>query len=157
MYSICTAGHVNHGKTSLVRELTGIETDRLKEEKQRGLSIELGFAKYSFNKNLYASIIDTPGHESFIRNMISGAHAVDLVLLTVAANEGIKPQTIEHLNILKLLSIDEIVLVITKIDLVNNKELSNLKNELKKFLSNNSFDNLDIIEISTKEKIGIDN
>jgi len=157
MYSICTAGHVNHGKTSLVRELTGIETDRLKEEKQRGLSIELGFAKYSFNKNLYASIIDTPGHESFIRNMISGAHAVDLVLLTVAANEGIKPQTIEHLNILKLLSIDEIVLVITKIDLVNNKKLSNLKNELKKFLSNNSFDNLDIIEISTKEKIGIDN
>lgn len=79
MYSICTAGHVNHGKTSLVKELTGVNTDRLKEEKKRGLSIEIGFAKYPLSKNLYASIIDTPGHESFVRNMISGAHAVDLV------------------------------------------------------------------------------
>jgi selenocysteine-specific elongation factor len=157
MYCICTAGHVNHGKTSLVKLLTGFDTDRLKEEKKRGLSIELGFAKYSLNNKLYASIIDTPGHENFIRNMISGAHAVDLVLMVVAANEGVKPQTIEHLNILKLLSINEIVLVITKTDLVNQKELLNLKNKLIGFFSENDFNNIDIIEVSNKNKIGIKN
>ena len=104
MFCICTAGHVNHGKTSLVKSLTGLDTDRLVEEKKRGLSIELGYAKYQIDKNLYASIIDTPGHENFIRNMISGAHAVDQVILVIAANEGIMPQTIEHLDIIKLLS-----------------------------------------------------
>jgi len=157
MYCICTAGHVNHGKTSLVKLLTGFDTDRLKEEKKRGLSIELGFAKYSLNNKFYASIIDTPGHENFIRNMISGAHAVDLVLMVVAANEGVKPQTIEHLNILKLLSINEIVLVITKTDLVNQEELLNLKNKLIDFFSENDFNNIDIIEVSNKNKIGIKN
>ena len=149
MYSICTAGHVNHGKTSLVKELTGVNTDRLKEEKKRGLSIEIGFAKYPLSKSLYASIIDTPGHESFVRNMISGAHAVDLVILVVAANEGIKPQTIEHLNILRLLSINEIILVITKTDLVDKKTIDKLRNELDGFLSKN-IKNFNILELSIK-------
>ncbi len=156
MYSICTAGHVNHGKTSLVKELTGVNTDRLKEEKKRGLSIEIGFAKYPLSKTLYASIIDTPGHESFVRNMISGAHAVDLVILVVAANEGIKPQTIEHLNILRLLSINEIILVITKTDLVDKKTIDKLRNELDGFLSKN-IKNFNILELSIKNKTGIEN
>ena len=156
MYSICTAGHVNHGKTSLVKELTGVNTDRLKEEKKRGLSIEIGFAKYPLSKSLYASIIDTPGHESFVRNMISGAHAVDLVILVVAANEGIKPQTIEHLNILRLLSINEIILVITKTDLVDKKTIDKLRNELDGFLSKN-IKNFNILELSIKNKTGIEN
>ena len=134
MYSICTAGHVNHGKTSLVKELTGIDTDRLIEEQKRGLTIEIGFAKYPLTKNLYASIIDTPGHENFVRNMISGAHAVDLVMIVVAANEGIKPQTVEHLNILRLLSINQIILVITKTDLVDKNTIEKLRNEINDFL-----------------------
>ena len=156
MYSICTAGHVNHGKTSLVKELTGVDTDRLTEEQKRGLSIELGFAKYSFSKNLYASIIDTPGHENFIRNMISGTHGVDLVMLVIAANEGIKPQTIEHLRILKLLSIKEIVAIITKSDLSNPKQISKLNSDITELLSKNEIDNFNILEISVKNKKGID-
>lgn len=156
MYSICTAGHVNHGKTSLVKELTGIDTDRLIEEQKRGLTIEIGFAKYPLNKNLYASIIDTPGHENFVRNMISGAHAVDLVLIVVAANEGIKPQTVEHLNILRLLSINQIILVITKTDLVDKNTIEKLRNEITDLLRKNNIKNYNISEVSIKTKAGIE-
>ena len=156
MYSICTAGHVNHGKTSLVKELTGIDTDRLIEEQKRGLTIEIGFAKYPLTKNLYASIIDTPGHENFVRNMISGAHAVDLVMIVVAANEGIKPQTVEHLNILRLLSINQIILVITKTDLVDKNTIEKLRNEINDFLRKNNIKNYNISEVSIKTKAGIE-
>ena len=156
MFCICTAGHVNHGKTSLVKSLTGLDTDRLVEEKKRGLSIELGYAKYQIDKNLYASIIDTPGHENFIRNMISGAHAVDQVILVIAANEGIMPQTIEHLDIIKLLSIKNVIFVISKIDLSTSEEISKIKKDINKIISNYSLNENEIVEISNLQNKGVD-
>ena len=156
MFCICTAGHVNHGKTSLVKSLTGLDTDRLIEEKKRGLSIELGYAKYQVDKNLYASIIDTPGHENFIRNMISGAHAVDQVILVIAANEGIMPQTIEHLDIIKLLSIKNVIFVISKIDLSTSEEISKIKKDINKIITNYSLNENEILEISNLQNTGVD-
>lgn len=156
MFCICTAGHVNHGKTSLVKSLTGLDTDRLIEEKKRGLSIELGYAKYQIDKNLYASIIDTPGHENFIRNMISGAHAVDQVILVIAANEGIMPQTIEHLDIIKLLSIKNVIFVISKIDLSTSEEISKIKKDINKIITNYSLNENEILEISNLQNTGVD-
>ena len=156
MFCICTAGHVNHGKTSLVKSLTGLDTDRLVEEKKRGLSIELGYAKYQIDKNLYASIIDTPGHENFIRNMISGAHAVDQVILVVAANEGIMPQTIEHLDIIKLLSIKNVIFVISKIDLSTSEEIYKIKKDINKIITNYSLNENEIVEISNLQNKGVD-
>ena len=156
MFCICTAGHVNHGKTSLVKSLTGLDTDRLVEEKKRGLSIELGYAKYQIDKNLYASIIDTPGHENFIRNMISGAHAVDQVILVIAANEGIMPQTIEHLDIIKLLSIKNVIFVISKIDLSTSEEISKIKKDINKIITNYSLNENEILEISNLQNKGVD-
>ena len=137
MFSICTAGHINHGKTSLIKELTGEDTDRLDLEKDRGMSIELGFAKYVTSKNLTASIIDVPGHEKFIKNMISGAYAVDLILLVIAANDGVKKQTLEHIEIIKALNIQNIIVVINKIDLIDNIKLEKLKNNIKELLEKN--------------------
>ena len=156
MFCICTAGHVNHGKTSLVKSLTGLDTDRLIEEKKRGLSIELGYAKYQIDKNLYASIIDTPGHENFIRNMISGAHAVDQVILVIAANEGIMPQTIEHLDIIKLLSIKNVIFVISKIDLSTSEDISKIKKDINKIITNYSLNENEILEISNLQNTGVD-
>ena len=102
---IGTAGHIDHGKTALIKALTGQETDRLKEEKERGISIDLGFAYFDLPDGRRAGVIDVPGHERFIRNMLAGAHGVDLVLFTVAADDGVMPQSEEHLDILHLLGI----------------------------------------------------
>tara|TARA_B110000438_G_scaffold120526_1_gene117660 strand:+ start:1729 stop:3477 length:1749 start_codon:yes stop_codon:yes gene_type:complete len=156
MFSICTAGHINHGKTSLIKKLTGENTDRLLEEKNRGMSIELGFAKYITSKNIIASIIDVPGHEKFIKNMISGTYAADLVLLVVAANDGIKQQTLEHIEIIRSLEIENIIIVINKIDLIGEIELEKLKNDIHNLLEKNSFNKTKLLEISIKNNIGID-
>ena len=156
MFSICTAGHINHGKTSLIKKLTGENTDRLLEEKNRGMSIELGFAKYITSKNIIASIIDVPGHEKFIKNMISGTYAADLVLLVVAANDGIKQQTLEHIEIIRSLEIENIIVVINKIDLIGEIELEKLKNDIHNLLEKNSFNKTKLLEISIKNNIGID-
>ena len=102
---IGTAGHVDHGKTTLIKALTGIETDRLAEEKKRGITIELGFAHIEWPDGTQAGIVDVPGHEKFIKNMLAGAGGIDLAMLVVAADEGFMPQTVEHLNILTLLGI----------------------------------------------------
>ena len=120
---IGTAGHVDHGKSALIRALTGIETDRLKEEKERGLSIELGFAYFDLPDGTRAGIVDVPGHEKFIRNMLSGAYGMDMVLLVVDAKEGMQEQTLEHLEIVDLLGISNGILVITKTDLVSAGQL----------------------------------
>ncbi len=117
---IGTAGHIDHGKTSLIRALTSIETDRLAEEKRRGLTIDLGFAYMDFEedgRSYRAAIVDVPGHERFIRNMLAGVTGMDLVLFTVAADDGIMPQTLEHLDIIRLLGIEDVFFVITKCDL----------------------------------------
>jgi selenocysteine-specific elongation factor len=112
-FIVGTAGHIDHGKTSLVKALTGQDTDRLKEEKDRGISIDLGFAHLDLPDGTRAGVIDVPGHERFIRNMLAGAHGLDLVLFTVAADDGVMPQTEEHLDILHLLGIDCAIFVIT--------------------------------------------
>ncbi|MEO0102407.1 MAG: selenocysteine-specific translation elongation factor [candidate division WOR-3 bacterium] len=130
-YVIGTAGHVDHGKTALIKALTGYDPDRLKEERERGMTTDLGFAFYSEN----ATIIDVPGHEKFIRHMIAGATTIDLVLFTVAANEGVRPQTIEHLEITKLLGIKRGIIVITKIDTVEKEFLEAVKEEIKNLVA----------------------
>src|SRR5262249_41668289 len=112
-----TAGHIDHGKTSLVRALTGIDTDRLKEEKARGISIDLGFAYLPAPDGSVLGFVDVPGHERFVHTMLAGASGIDFVLLVIAADDGVMPQTIEHLAIVDLLGIDGGVVALTKADL----------------------------------------
>ena len=130
-YVIGTAGHIDHGKTALVKALCGCDTDRLKEEKERGMSIALGFASLLLPSGKKISIIDTPGHEKFIRSMVSGAMGMDLVLLVVSAKEGVMPQTEEHLAILRLLQIKKVVLVLTMVDLVDSSLLLKREEEVR--------------------------
>ena len=115
---IGTAGHVDHGKTALVKALTGVDTDRWEEEKRRGITIDLGFAQLEFDQGTTASIVDVPGHEDFVRNMVAGATGIDIALLVVAADEGVMPQTREHLAILEFLGVASGAIAITKADLV---------------------------------------
>ena len=124
---IATAGHVDHGKTSLVRALTGMETDRLAEEKRRGLSINLGFAYRHSDKGTVLAFVDVPGHIRFINNMIAGISAIDLGMLVIAADDGPMPQTREHLDVLKLLGVKNYIVVITKIDRVEEDRLSEVR------------------------------
>src|SRR5438445_13547939 len=125
-----TAGHIDHGKTALIRALTGQETDRLKEEQERGISIDLGFAYFALPDGTRAGIVDVPGHERFIRNMLAGAHGIDLVLLVVAADDGVMPQTEEHLDILHLLGVQHGVVAITKADLADEARLAAVNEEI---------------------------
>ena len=129
-YVIGTAGHIDHGKTSLIKALTGQDTDRLKEEKERGISIDLGFAHLDLPDGTAAGVVDVPGHERFIKNMLAGAHGIDLVLFTVAADDGVMPQTEEHLDIVHLLGIKMAIFVITKADLVPAARLAEVEEEI---------------------------
>src|SRR5271168_1819239 len=131
---IGTAGHIDHGKTALVRALTGIDTDRLKEEKQRGISIDLGFAHLVVSENMRLAFVDVPGHERFIKNMLAGVGGIDLVLLVIAADESIKPQTREHFDICRLLSVQHGITVLTKSDLVDPETLEVVTMEVADFL-----------------------
>lgn len=149
-----TAGHIDHGKTSLVKALTGIDTDRLKEEKQRGISIDIGFASLKIDDYLF-SFIDLPGHERFIKNMLAGAHGIDLVLLVVAADESVMPQTQEHFDICRLLQVKSGLVALTKKDLVDDELLELVKTEVSEFVSG-SFLNPTPIPISTKTGEGLD-
>ena len=128
---IGTAGHVDHGKTALIRRLTGIDTDRLREEKERGISIDLGFAPLTLPDGTVAGVVDVPGHERFIHNMLAGIGGIDLVLLVVDVNEGVMPQTREHLQILKLLRIPRGILVLTKCDLAESDWLDIVEEEIR--------------------------
>src|SRR5947199_4844873 len=127
---IGTAGHIDHGKTALVRALTGVDTDRLPEEKRRGITIDLGFAPLTLDSVGTVGIVDVPGHEDFVRSMLVGASGIDLGLLVVAADEGIMPQTREHLQILGLLAIPRIVVALTKSDLVDEEWLGLVRAEV---------------------------
>ena len=113
-----TAGHIDHGKTSLIKALTDIDTDRLKEEKERGITIDLGFAFLSLDDDVQLGIIDVPGHERFVKNMLAGVGGIDLVMLVIAADEGVMPQTREHLAICELLRVREGLVALTKTDMV---------------------------------------
>jgi selenocysteine-specific elongation factor len=130
-----TAGHVDHGKTALVRALTGVDTDRLKEEKERGITIELGFAPLEISPELRFGVVDVPGHEDFVRAMVAGAAGMDVVLLVVAADEGVMPQTREHLAIVQLLDVPELVVALTKCDLVEDDWLALVDAEVGDLLS----------------------
>src|SRR5574341_942526 len=129
MYVIGTAGHVDHGKSALVQALTGIDPDRLREEKERGLTIDLGFAWLTLPGGAEVSIVDVPGHERFIKNMLAGVGGIDLALLVIAADEGVMPQTREHLAIIDLLGISNAVIAITKSDLVDSDFLDLVRAE----------------------------
>lgn len=124
MLIIGTAGHIDHGKTTVVKVLTGVDTDRLKEEKERGITIELGFAPFSLRGGRQASIIDAPGHEKFVRHMIAGAGGLDLAMLVVAADEGVMPQTKEHLDILELIGVKKGFIVLTKCDIASKDDIA---------------------------------
>ena len=122
-YILGAAGHVDHGKTALIVALTGTNTDRLKEEQERGISIELGFAELDLGDGLSLGVVDMPGHERFVKQMVAGAGGVDLAFLLVAADEGVMPQTIEHLEILDTLGVRGGIVVIAKTDLVDTEML----------------------------------
>src|SRR5262245_50918337 len=129
-YIIGTAGHIDHGKTSLIKALTGEDTDRLKEEKERGISIDLGFAHFDLPDGTRVGVVDVPGHERFIRNMLAGAHGIDLVLFVVAADDGVMPQTEEHFDIIHLLGVERAIFVITKVDLVGDARRLEVEEEI---------------------------
>jgi selenocysteine-specific elongation factor len=151
-----TAGHIDHGKTALVRALTGIDTDRLEEEKRRGISIELGFAHLDLGKGMQAGFVDVPGHERFIRNMLAGVGGIDLVLLVIAADESIKPQTREHFDICRLLGIPSGIVVITKKDLVDPDILELVRMEAEEFVAGSFLEGAAIVGVSAKTGEGLD-
>lgn len=153
---IGTAGHVDHGKTALIRALTGVDTDRLEEEKRRGITIDLGFAWLEMPDGSRAGIVDVPGHEKFIRNMLAGAGGIDLALLVVAADEGIMPQTREHLEILSLLGIQYGCVAVTKVDLVEQDWLEMMIEELKEELAGSFLKNAPVLTVSAHTGYRID-
>ncbi len=153
--TIGVIGHVDHGKTTLVKVLTGMETDRLKEEKERGLSIVLGFAHIKTSDGII-DVIDVPGHEDFVRTMISGVSGIDAALIVVAANERIMPQTTEHIRIVSLLGIDQGVVAITKADLVSEDELIAAKEEIENHLRTTPFAGSSLVPVSAETGIGLE-
>ncbi len=153
---IGTAGHIDHGKTALVRALTGIDTDRLKEEKQRGISIDLGFAHLDLQENLRLAFVDVPGHERFIKNMLAGVGGIDLVLLVIGADESIKPQTREHFDICLLLGIRTGIVVLTKADLVDSDLLELARLEVDEFVRGSFLENAPVVAVSSTTGAGLD-
>lgn len=151
-----TAGHIDHGKTTLVKALTGVDTDRLKEEKARGITIDLGFAYARFAGEAVTGFVDVPGHERFIHTMLAGAGGIDYALLVVAADDGIKPQTLEHLAILDLLGISRGLVAITKADLANPARLEGLTAEIRGMLSSTSLREAEILPVSATTGQGIE-
>src|SRR5699024_561620 len=153
---IGTAGHIDHGKTTLIRALTGRNTDRLKEEEKRGISIELGFTYFDLPDGQRAGIIDVPGHEKFVRNMLAGVIGIDIVILVVAADEGIMPQTSEHLAILDLLGIEKGFLVMTKADLVEDEWMDLVEEEIYENVKGTFLENSPVIRVSSTNNEGLD-
>ena len=153
---IGTAGHVDHGKTELVKALTGVDTDRLAEEKRRGITIEPGFARLDFSDGGSASIVDVPGHEKFIKNMLAGAGGIDLAMLIVAADEGFMPQTVEHLDILGLLGVKNGLVVITKTDLADDEWLRMLEEDIKARVRGTFLEGKPVLRTSARTGEGIE-
>ncbi|MBI4684511.1 MAG: selenocysteine-specific translation elongation factor [Nitrospirae bacterium] len=151
-----TAGHIDHGKSALVNALTGIDPDRLKEEKERGITIDLGFADLTYPDGLTVGIIDVPGHERLVRNMLAGAGGIDIVVLVIAADEGIMPQSKEHLAICNLLKIKSGLIVITKIDLAEADGVKLVAEEIRNFVKGTFLENSEIIPVSSKTGENID-
>jgi selenocysteine-specific elongation factor len=150
-----TAGHVDHGKTSLIKALTGTDTDRLKEEKERGITIELGFASLALPSGLTLGIVDVPGHEKFIKHMVAGAAGIDLVLMVIAADEGVMPQTKEHLHICSLLGITTGLVALTKIDMVEPDWLELVRSEIADYLAGTFLAGAPIVPVSAVKQTGL--
>jgi selenocysteine-specific elongation factor len=150
-----TAGHIDHGKTSLVKALTGMDTDRLKEEKERGISIDLGFANLKTAEGVRIAFVDVPGHERFVRNMLAGVSGIDLVLFVVAADEAIKPQTREHFDICRLLGLRRGVIALTKADLVDAEWLELVRMEVEDFVQGSFLEGAPIVPVSTVSGAGL--
>ncbi|MCQ8212623.1 selenocysteine-specific translation elongation factor [Cetobacterium somerae] len=148
---IGTAGHIDHGKTTLVKMLTDINTDTMKEEKERGMTIDLGFAPLNTPSGDIISIIDVPGHEKFIKNMVAGAKGIDFVLFLIACDDGIMPQTIEHKEILKLLGVKNGIIVLSKTDLVTSERIQELKIEIEESFQDSFFKSFPIVEVTSKD------
>lgn len=151
-----TAGHIDHGKTSLVKALTGIDTDRLEEEKRRGISIDLGFAHLDLTPNLRLGLVDVPGHERFVKNMLAGVAGIDLVLLVIAADESIKPQTREHFDICRLLGIRHGLIALTKSDLVEPDLIDLVRLEVEEFVAGSFLEGAPMIAVSATTGAGLD-
>ena len=152
---IGTAGHIDHGKTKLTQALTGVDCDRLAEEKARGITIELGFAPLRLPDGTQASIVDVPGHEKFVKTMMAGASGIDLVLLVIAADEGVMPQTREHLDILRLLNVHHGILVVTKMDLVEESQLRGTESQIRSAVEGTFLENAPLVPVSAVTGQGI--
>ncbi|MCX5885499.1 MAG: selenocysteine-specific translation elongation factor [Proteobacteria bacterium] len=150
-----TAGHVDHGKTSLIKALTGVDLDRLKEEKERGITIELGFTSLTLPSEERLGIVDVPGHEKFIKNMVAGVGGIDLVLFIIAADEGIMPQTREHLDICTLLNVTNGLIAVTKRDLVDKEWLQMVQEEIREFTRGTFLENRPIVPVSSATMEGM--
>ncbi len=150
-----TAGHIDHGKTTLIKTLTGVDLDRLKEEQARGITIQLGFTSLSLPSGQILGIVDVPGHEKFVRNMVAGVGGIDIVLFTIAADEGIMPQTREHLDICQLLKIKRGIIAVTKTDLVDEEWLQMVKDEIREFIQGSFLEKAPIIPLSSTAGQGI--
>ena len=151
-----TAGHIDHGKSSLVRALTGTDPDRLAEEKKRGITIELGFAQLKLPDGTAMGVVDVPGHEHFVRQMIAGSTGIDLALLVIAADDGIMPQTIEHLAVLRTLGVKTLVVALTKTDLVDGEWIAFVSDEIRTWLADTPYANADIVPCSSRTGAGLD-
>src|SRR5438477_11849264 len=146
---IGTAGHIDHGKTALIKALTGMDADRLPEEKARGITIDLGYAFYPLPHGAVLGFIDVPGHERFVHNMLAGATGIDFVLLVVAADDGVMPQTREHLEIIDLLGIAHGVVALTKVDLVSVARREEVAREIRQGLGGTRLSQIEIVPVST--------
>src|SRR3984893_5945751 len=150
-----TAGHIDHGKTSLVKALTGIDADRLEEEKRRGITLALGFAHLQLTPSLRLGFVDVPGHERFVKNMLAGVGGIDLVLFVIAADESIKPQTREHFDICRLLGIRNGIVVLTKSDMVDNDLIELVRLEVDEFVRGSFLENAPIVAVSSTTGAGL--
>src|SRR5512132_1194195 len=150
-----TAGHIDHGKSALVRALTGVDPDRLKEEKERGITIDLGFAHTDLGLGVIASFIDVPGHERFVRNMLAGAHGIDAVLLAVAADESVMPQTREHFHICRLLGIPRGLLVLTKCDAADADSQALAELETRELVAGSFLEGRPVVRVSARTGAGL--
>src|SRR5947209_12351994 len=150
-----TAGHIDHGKTSLVRALTGVDADRLPEEKRRGITIDLGFAELDLG-DVRVGFVDVPGHERFIKNMLAGAHGIDLVALVIAADEGVMPQTREHFDICRLLGVAAGLVVLTKTDAVDEELLELVRAEAEELVAGSFLEDAPVVAVSARTGQGIE-
>jgi selenocysteine-specific elongation factor len=154
--TVGTAGHIDHGKTALVKLLTGCDTDRLPEEKARGMTIDLGFATCALPDGRRVGIVDVPGHERFIHNMVAGVTGIDVVLLVVAADDGVMPQTIEHFHIVRLLGVQRGLVAITKSDLVEPARLAEVAQQIRELATGSFLESAPMLPVSSKTGAGFD-